>query len=69
MRGSLVRGAPPAVERCGGGVVPCTVGVDERPSVAAASGDVREVLLHQFKAVQRILQRETDIHTAARAPA
>lgn len=36
----------------------CAVSVGERPSAAAASGDVRAVLLHQFKAVQRILQRK-----------
>lgn len=57
--GSLVRGAPPPVERCCGGVVRCAVGADERMSSAAAeSGDVRAVRLYQFKTVQRILQRK-----------
>ena len=65
-RGSRVRRAVlSAVERCCRVVVLCTVGVDERPSAAAESGDVRAVL-YQFKTAQRILQRKWTMHTTAR---
>lgn len=64
VRGSLVRRALPSVgELWCGGVGLCAVGVDERPSAAAESEDVGAVL-HQFKTVQRILQRKRAVHAA-----